>query len=112
MFSYFIDTIDHSGFVLTYIFNEIHTRPIKFGFIYNCMSPFNYKQINEFIDNSIDRFYFTDNIYFTKKSNELSLTYYMYIIKYDHNDTSQILNILKLSLDDILKHKLIISLNK
>jgi len=108
MLSYTINKLNESGFTITYDFN-VNLRPISFSFVYNCMCPFSFKQINQFTDKSITSFYFTDNIYYTNDGDHLTLTYYMYDIVYNPSDSAYIMNILKQSCNDIIMNKTIIA---
>jgi hypothetical protein len=110
MLSYTINKINETSFIITYNYGVDGLRPINFAFVYDCMCPFSFKQINQFVDNSINQFNFTDNIYYNNNNNNnLTLTYYMYEIVYDYNESMEIMNILKQSLQDIIMHKSIIA---
>ena len=112
MLSYTINKNNETSFIITYNFGINGLRPINFAFVYDCICPFNFKQINQFVDNSINQFNFTDNIYYTKNTNELTLTYYMHDINYSLDDSIQIMDTLKQSLQDIIMNKSYITQNK
>jgi len=109
MLSYTINKTNETGFIITYNFGVDGLRPISFAFLYNCICRFSFKQIYQFIDNSINKFKFTDNIYLTNNNKFLTLTYYMYEIVYDYDGSIQVMNILKQSLQDIITNKSIIA---
>jgi hypothetical protein len=109
MLTYTINQFNDNGFIITYNFNIVGLRPINFSFVYDCMSPFSFKQINRFTDNTINKFNFTDNIYYTNNSGLISLTYYMHYIEYNLDESAQIIDTLKQTLQDIMINKFIIA---
>ena len=108
MLTYEINYFNKYCFTIKYHFNNFN--PFSFCFMPNCMSPFNYKKINQFVDKSIRYFEFTDNITLMRKNNKIYLTYYMYEKEYDENESMELIDVLRNSMDDIIMNKKIVAL--